>query len=330
MFGQIPTNGSWRGGDGIFGQVPTNGGYAVQGVGTFPMGTVYVQPPAYNDSGLLRIDESSRPAFEWSINSTTTDEPSAGASIQEAAGFADTYLMSIASTPGQQGNNWLSTYMAAGYVVLFRGKSVEELNQMLDFIITSDPAAVKHYAAYEADNYMVVGGPEPIIALAKQGAPGIPVPGLPPAGVCPEGQVGVPPLCMPVPGGVPTTPPTTPGAGECGPNQISVAGQCFNTPPCGAGEQEVFGVCYPLPGTAPPPGTQPPVTPPPGLPVPPPGTQPPPGVPPAVPPTQPSDKPVHVAGTGAPAWLFPALVGVAGLSVFVIIRASRKRGKRAA
>lgn len=291
MFGQIPTNGGWRDGDGgggIFGQVPTNGGYVIGGaarrpsLGQFPMGTLYASPPAYNDGGLLRIDQSAAPAFLWSINSTTTDDPVRGATFEEDPGFAETYLMEVVSA--KPGNDWLTTYMAAGYVILFGKKSVEELGPSLSFVATTDPRAVAHYAAYEANNYMIVGGPEPIIAAAKTGGPVSPTPGptpglpgdLPgtlPSGGCPEGTVGVPPACVPIPGAEP--PGTSP------------------------------------PGTEPPPGTTPP------------GTEPPPDEPSN---GKPADSAL-VAGTEAPAWLLPALVGVAGLSVFVIIRASRKQGR---
>jgi hypothetical protein len=299
MFGQIPENGGYRsGGGGIFGQVPTNGGYTIgaaarrPSLGQFPMGTVYVAPPAYDDDGLLRIDASSLPAFAWSINSVTTDDPVYGASSDLDSEFDDTHLMEVATAPSGQGNNWMSTYVANGYVVMFRGKSVEEMGPTLSFIVTSDPAAVKHYASYAANEYMIVDGPEQIIAAAKGQAPATPEPS------------------------VPTLPGTTPSG-------------LPHAPPCAAGEQEVYGMCWPLlPGQPAPSVPEPPSTPEPapggGTPTPggtAPGTGPLPG--------GQANGDEQKAGSEAPGWVFPVLIGVAGLSIFVIMRASRKKGRRA-
>lgn len=330
--GQIPTNGGYVSGgsrNGIFGQVPTNGGYRTQqarsgifaGVGQFPTGAVYLEPPYYNDGGLLRIDQQTLPTFKWSVNGTTTTDPSQGSTMIQVPGFAHTYIMEIASVPfGATGDHWLDSYLGEGYVVMYAGKPVEQIGTTLSFAISKDPKYIAANTAEQANFMMIIDGPEALISQAKALVAGLPPgpgqPGQPgQVGGCPPGQWGVPPFCF----GTPTQPPGTPpppGAAQCKPGEQEFLGICLYQPPCKPGDREMGGLCYPdLPG---PPGTQPPGTQPPGT-QPSPGTQPPGTQPPSTKP------PTHVAKAAAPDWLFPVLVGVAGISVFALVRAGKKK-----
>ena len=279
--GQIPDNGGYLpgGGDrnGIFGQVPDNGGYVVGldarkpifGYGQIPAGALYVAPPYYDDNGLRRIDQQSLPTFAWSVNTTSTDEPNAGSSMQELPGFVETFSMEIASGVG---NYWLDTYLSAGFVVLFWGKSPEQLGSTLRFAISKDPMYIAANAATAANFAMVIDGPEAIITQAKQLLGDVPTAPTIPTGGCPPGTVGIPPFCIGTPTGVPTVP----------------------------------GV-----PTAPTKPTEPPPT----KPTEPPSTAP-------TKPTEPPPPPIEAKVVSkAPTWLLPALIGVAAVSVFAIVRA---------
>jgi hypothetical protein len=234
-------------GDGIFGQVPQNGEYIVGaaarkplfGVGQIAPGSVYVEPPYYDDGGLLRIDPGSVSAFKWSMNATTTSD---GAALTDLTGYANTSMLEVLPvTFGGAGDNWFDNYLASGFVVLFRGKPITQLSNTLTFIVTMDPAAIKEFAAADANDFMVVDGPAPLIELAK--------------------------------------------------------------------------------GVAPTPGAAPPQMPPPELPAPTPAE-------PLPAPPAPAVAPAAAAlAPEGPSWLLPTLIGVAGVSIFAIMRARRKKGK---
>lgn len=191
------------------GQLPTNGHY--RQFGPYPQlgaDPVYASPATINDGGIRRIDPSAFATFKWSIDNTTTSDPAAGATFQEAG--LGTYKLQAPVHAG--GDNWMDGFLAAGYVVLFKQPAMAG-TPMLEFYLTMDPSYVaKNADAKKNDSLIVIAGPEPIISAAKTmvsgGAPApqpsptpTPLPSVPPVGTCPPGSVGVPPVCVTVPGG---------------------------------------------------------------------------------------------------------------------------------
>lgn len=282
--GQIPQNGHYsypqhnRPGTlsevrpGVFGQVPQNGHYSSRRTGVFgQLPQVFVSPPTENDGGLLRISPQSAPAFDWSINNTTNTNPDAGFKMDQISNA--TFHMSVASGIGDQ---WLDVYKEAGYAVLFLPPAVDKLGPNLDFFVTMDPGYIAENARFEDNAMIVVGGNEAVIEAAKViVGGGVPAPQEPEqpsstGGGCPEGQVGIPPFCIPVPSGFPSLPG--------------------------------------LPGTTP--SSQEPAP----LPQQPPPTQ------------QPKNGNGQIAkaGVSTPGWLLPAVVVVGAVSLFAILRATKK------
>ncbi len=207
-----------------FGQIPTNGGYSARRTGVFGQGpgqTVFVNPPTFDDGGLLRITPSSAPAFEWSINSTTNMDVNLGASMTQVE--PETFHLEVASGIGDQ---WLDVYKQAGYVVLFQMNA--ELGSKLHFYVTKSPHFIAENAKASAGEIAVVGGNEAIIGAAKLLLAGGALPELPPdvpapTGLCPEGQIGIPPFCVSAPQ-LPPTPvePPFPGGVEPEPTPAPV------------------------------------------------------------------------------------------------------------
>jgi hypothetical protein len=178
----------------------------------FGQAPVFVSPPTFDDGGLARIQPSAAPAFDWSINNTTNSDVNLGAEMTQISAAGETYHMRVASGVG---DHWLDIYKQAGYVILFRPPTAQELGPKLDFFVTMDPQYVVANAAYDANDMVVVGGNDVVIQAAKaimaggdaplpQVTPQLPPPG--DAGGCPEGQIGIPPFCVTVPGGMPPLP----------------------------------------------------------------------------------------------------------------------------
>lgn len=195
-----------------FGQVPQNGSYSSRRTGVFGQAPVFVSPPTFDDGGLARITPSSAPAFDWSINNTTNIDVNFGAEITQISAAGETYHMRVASGVG---DHWLDVYKQAGYAILFRPPGGQDLGPKLDFFVTMDPQYIVANAAYDANDMVVVGGNEVVIQSAKAIMAGgdAPLPQVPPQvplpddiGSCPEGQIGIPPFCVTVPGELPPLP----------------------------------------------------------------------------------------------------------------------------
>jgi hypothetical protein len=178
----------------------------------FGQAPVFVSPPTFDDGGLARIQPSAAPAFDWSINNTTNSDVNLGAEMTQISAAGETYHMRVASGVG---DHWLDIYKQAGYVILFRPPVAQDLGPKLDFFVTMDPQYVVANAAYDANDMVVVGGNDVVIQAAKAIMAGgdAPLPQVPPqlpppsdAGGCPEGQIGIPPFCVTVPGGLPSLP----------------------------------------------------------------------------------------------------------------------------
>lgn len=251
---------------------------------------VFIDPPVYNDGGLKRVTAAAKPAAMWSLNATTVLDPGLGFSQKPYSNFKDSFELSVPSGPG---TNWIDAKVKDGYVVMLVPPDPQNLGPNLTFIIAKDPVAVKTAAAYiNPVGAVILDGPRSVIEAAKDQAPAIPgIPGT--GGNCPPGTVGIPPVCVPIPGGggqSPTPPfvPPLPGGGGGAPS----------------------------PSPAPPP-TDPSQTPTPVVP--------PPGVPAPTPPSpQPPQEP-QAAGMAKGGWVLPVLVGIGAISLISLSAASRKK-----
>jgi len=146
---------------------------------------------------------------------------------------------------GQDGGGWASRMLDQGLVLMVDRESVP--TGVLDVLATDKPATVALYAGMPnkvgGAQWVIVDGPPAVLQSASvmNGGGGIPVePGGGPGG---GGGAGpLPPFPLPGGGGVPG------GGGSPIPGMPTIPGT--HAPPCGAGETEVMGVCFPL-GSAP-------------------------------------------------------------------------------
>lgn len=195
----------------------------------------FLDPPSVQDGPITRVAPSSVATMKWSINSTTTSDPSKGATVQAMADAFETYVMEIA--PAQPGDFWIDTTLGDGFAVLFQPKAPTDLQPSLTFIATKDPKVIFAMAG-PGGQALYVDGPDSLLEQAK-------------AGPSPTTTTT-------------TTPPVAPPSTNMG-----------YAPPCKQGDMEVFGLCYPIlglptPGSTPViPGTETPVPPTPGTETPP-------------------------------------------------------------
>lgn len=193
---------------------------------------------------------------------------------------------------GNTGSPWVQGLVQQGLVVMIDRESIP--TSVVDVMATDQPATVALFAGMPnrigGSNWVIVDGPDAVIRAAEQVH----------AGQAPS----APPMLPELPPGIMPT-----------------------APPCGPGQQEVYGLCWPLPGGAAPqlPGGQVP----PGGVFPEPGN--PPGAPPGTPgaqPPQPPPPPPQQAPEEQKKLSTAAIVGVAGIgavAVLALIAASSGR-----
>jgi hypothetical protein len=213
-----------------------------------------LNPPVVEDKGLTLVAPGSKASVLWSVNSTTTDQ---GAEKRTLSGYPATQEWKIVG--GTAGNGWLTRMVNDGYAVLLQKPDFGGLQPQFTFVLTLDAGAIKSLAK-SGGNYIVIDGPDVLIAQAQGIGPGPgpgPGPGGQPASGCPKGTYGWPPFCFGTPevgkkcppGTVGTIPNCTPKAGTkvCPPGTTGVFPDCTPIPPekktCPKGTTGVYPYC---------------------------------------------------------------------------------------